>query len=323
MSDISALLVLPHLRVQNANAISSPLTWGFPSMTSFIGFMQALERKLSPSLAIEFSGIGVICHSFEPQTTDGGFTKAFRLTRNPVAKDGSTAAIVEEGRAHLEITLVLAVAGEKVLAQYDPNAIAETVGEVAASMRIAGGSIMVPPPGRSRRRHHPELVVLSQDDEKRATQFKRLSRRWLPGFALVSRDDLLVSRLAEMRENEPAATVLDAWLDLSSLNIACTPSSEQGDAGDEKAEWKVRRPDGWVVPIPVGYAALSDLHSPGEVRSARDPSLPFRFVESLYSIGQWISPHRLGCPEELFWFVDNDIEAGLYRVRNDYQPINV
>ena len=32
-----ALLVLPRLRIQNANAISSPLTHGFPSMTAFLG----------------------------------------------------------------------------------------------------------------------------------------------------------------------------------------------------------------------------------------------------------------------------------------------
>lgn len=31
------LLILPRLRVQNANAISSPLTHGFPSMTAFLG----------------------------------------------------------------------------------------------------------------------------------------------------------------------------------------------------------------------------------------------------------------------------------------------
>ena len=41
-----ALLVLPRLRVQNANAISSPMTWGFPAITAFTGLMTALERRL-------------------------------------------------------------------------------------------------------------------------------------------------------------------------------------------------------------------------------------------------------------------------------------
>ena len=41
-----ALLVLPRLRIQNANAISSPLTWGFPAITAFTGLMTALKRRL-------------------------------------------------------------------------------------------------------------------------------------------------------------------------------------------------------------------------------------------------------------------------------------
>ena len=45
MSDVFALVLLPHLKVQNANAISGPLTWGFPSPTAFAGFVHALERK--------------------------------------------------------------------------------------------------------------------------------------------------------------------------------------------------------------------------------------------------------------------------------------
>jgi CRISPR-associated protein Csy2 len=44
--DIGGLLILPRLRVQNANAISAPMTWGFPSMTAFLGLMWALERAM-------------------------------------------------------------------------------------------------------------------------------------------------------------------------------------------------------------------------------------------------------------------------------------
>ena len=42
-----------------------------------------------------------------------GYVRNFNLTRNPVDKDGSTAAIVEEGRMHLQITLVLAVSEKR------------------------------------------------------------------------------------------------------------------------------------------------------------------------------------------------------------------
>src|SRR5690625_2928135 len=110
MSDIQALLILPRLRVQNANAISSPLTWGFPSMTAFTGFMHALERRLPESLDINFEAVGVVCHRFEPQISND-YVRRFHLTRNPVDRGGKTAAIVEEGRAHLEVTLIFDVTG--------------------------------------------------------------------------------------------------------------------------------------------------------------------------------------------------------------------
>ena len=106
-----ALLVLPRLRIQNANAISSPLTHGFPSITAFTGLMWALERKLAQAdapIPLHLHAVGVICHHHQEQATQG-YVRSFNLTRNPVDKDGSTAAIVEEGRIHLEITLVFTV----------------------------------------------------------------------------------------------------------------------------------------------------------------------------------------------------------------------
>ena len=81
---LKALLVLPRLRIQNANAISSPLTWGFPAITAFTGLMTALERRLGPQAGLAFYGVGVICHGFEPQVTHGGYTRSFNLTRNPL-----------------------------------------------------------------------------------------------------------------------------------------------------------------------------------------------------------------------------------------------
>ena len=94
-----AVLVLPHVRVQNANAISSPMTWGFPAITAFTGLMTALERRLGREAGMALYGVGVVCHGFEAQVTTQGYTRAFHLTRNPVLQDGSTAGIVEEGAA--------------------------------------------------------------------------------------------------------------------------------------------------------------------------------------------------------------------------------
>lgn len=313
----SALLVLPRLRVQNANAISSSMTWGFPSITAFTGLMTALERRLGAKAGITFNSVGVICHGFEAQVTQGGYTRSFHLTRNPVLQDGSTAAIVEEGRVHLDITLVFEV---KLAQHYGDDAaraeLAAEIGDMVAGMRIAGGSVMPPlSVGPSPRRGLPQFTLLGDKAEDRAKTFKRLSRRWLPGFALVLRDDVLQTRFEQLRETTPTTTLLDAWLDLSRINHRAT----QGDDGT--VTWQIDKREGWLVPIPVGYAALTPTpHPAGTVAGARNPNVPFEFVESVYSIGQWISPHRLDNIQQLMWRPTYDPALGLYRCVNDYKP---
>ena len=320
MSEVRHLLVLPRLRVQNANAISGPMTWGFPAMSAFTGLMHALERKLPEHLAMEFQKVGVVCHDHEAQVTEEGFSRAFLLTRNPVDKTGSTAAIVEEGRIHLELSLIFAVDGASCLGSKEEiAAVAYEVADIVSGMRIAGGTV-VPGLSNGRRGQRPFMVALDDDHEAQSEQFKKLCLRCLPGFALVGRDDLLQQRVREMQQENPGATYLDAWLDLSRINHECRREINVDDKGEDQevVHWEVRQKPGWLVPIPVGYGTLSRLHEPGEVVRTRDAGTPFRFVESLYSIGQWVSPHRLERPEQLLWYVDNDLESGLYRLNNDF-----
>ena len=325
-----AVLVFPRLRVQNANAISSPLTHGFPSITAFTGLMWALERKLAQTgAALQLLKVGVICHAHDEQVVDG-YVKTFRLTRNPVNKHGDTAAIVEEGRIHLDITLVFGVAASStsaglIQAADDPaQTLARQVAEVLATMRIAGGTVLPtqPTPGR---RTRPWLALLPEDAEAQAAAFKQWRRQWLPGYALVGRDDLLAARLTHLRQSRPEATLLDAWLHAARFNHAPVPVVD-GEASP--ANGKVRWADplrgkgaGWTVPIPVGYAALTGKpYDAGEVANARDSTTPVAFVESVYSLGEWISPHRLQNVQALLWHAETDGDKGLYRCHSGYQP---
>lgn len=302
---IEYLLVIPRLRVQNANAISGPLTHGFPSMTAFLGLMWALERKLKALYSVEllFEEIGVVCHDHAEQVSDGGFVKTFRLMRNPIERSGKTAAIVEEGRIHLEISLVFKVKIDIPVDEWREKYL-QLVMEALMTMRIAGGTIL--PVQNSRlKRYQPWVTDLSE--------FHRVRRQLMPGFALVERTDLLNKRLDELRTEDPQTTRLDAWLSLSRINW------RYQEEGSGKGQWLHDRAGlGWVVPIPVGYGALGELHEPGSVANSRDQKTPFRFVESLYSIGQWVAPYRLSTPEQMLWYADSQPEQGLYRCRNDY-----
>lgn len=315
--DFTHLLVLPHLKVHNANAISSPLTHGFPSITAFLGLMWALERRVRiVGLDTAFKAVGVVCHDHQELVTEDGYVKSFRLTRNPVGKDGSTQAIVEEGRIHLDISLVLAVSSERWSREPDArDTDIAKIAELLATMRIAGGTLL-PPVKPWQQRYQPFVIDLSGNEDDQRTEFRKKRMRLLPGFVLVARDDLLETRLAELRKENEDATKLDAWLSLSRFNWRYQP----GEKESAKGEWiNDRRGLGWIVPIPIGYGALGDLHDAGTVTNARDANTPFRFVESLYSVGQWVSPHHLHGPGQLLWYADSQPDNGLYRCRNDYR----
>ncbi len=312
MSKPRNLLVLPRLRVQNANAISSPLTWGFPAMSAFVGFMHALERRLANQHWLAFDGIGVVCHSHEIQSSPAGYNlQQFHLTRNPVGKDGTTAAIAEEGRMHMDISLVFSVSGDNCAGgDEDRRLVARAIDEQVHGMRIAGGSVV----GDNRKnRPPPKLVNLPDNTNEYETAFRRLKRMLLPGFSLVLNEPVLHSRLDDLRRHDNNTDLLDAWLDFARLH-----HDYHTDEDADQGSWQIRSRPGWHVPIPIGYGALSDRQEPGEVAKTRDTTTPFRFVESLYSIGQWVSPHRLAQPQDMLWYVDNDLDRGIYRLNNDY-----
>jgi CRISPR-associated protein Csy2 len=302
------------------------MTWGFPSITAFTGMMTALERRMGRDSGIALLGVGVICHDFDAQVTEGRYSRAFRLTRNPVGADGGTLAIVEEGRIHLDVTLVFEVqlSDERVSDAARAELAARLAHEVAG-MRLAGGSIMPPHDHQTLARGEVVLELLpdEQQPDERRNQFRRLMRRWLPGFALVSRDDLLQDRLIALRATDTSATLIDAWLDLSRWNVrAVRNSTVTEDETKENVDWVRASRAGWTVPIPVGFSALSPLYAAGTVQRARDAQSPFRFVETVWSMAQWISPHRLHDLTALVWYPDHDeahpSESGLYRCRNDF-----
>lgn len=303
------VLVVPRLRVQNANAISSPHTHGFPAMTAFLGLMWALERKtIAAGLDLQFNAVAVVVHRHQELTTDDTFVKRLRVTRNPVRRDGKSAAIVEEGRIHIELSLVFAVQSDsmEMANEATRRETVQQVKDIILQMRIAGGSVVPPSAKGLRRRPQPYLAS--------ASDFEKIKMRLLPGFALVERQDILEKRYQSLAEHNPKVSRLDAWLSLSRINWHWR-EDENGRSGC----WQHDRADlGWLAPIPVGYGALTDVQEPGTVANARDKRAPFCFVESLFGIGEWVSPHRIDRLEKMLWYADSRPEQGLYRCRNDY-----
>ena len=144
----------------------------------------------------------------------GKRTQVFHLTRNPVSADGSTAAIVEEGRVHLEVSLLIGMRGADIPDTTEiQQEFAGFMLDMALGMRLAGGSLL---PGRGQ---HPQLMSNRGSAQEREQRLRRLRRRLLPGFALVSRQDLLAEHAKQLQGENPQADTLDALLDLTRMNI--------------------------------------------------------------------------------------------------------
>ena len=310
---MDALLILRHIKVENANAIAG-LTWGFPAISNFLGFAHALFRKLPHELKLELTGCGVVCHNREVQAYQprGWGDYVFSLTRNPLTKEAKTPSFIEEGRMHMTISLVIPVAGD-LDEVGDREELKQLIEKLVFCMRLAGGTILSV--------GDVELQEPPEDHEGLKIFTRKQLRKLLPGFALVQRSDLLAEHTRYCKEQVPGVEPLDAWLDFSALKYQAQPPEEEG-AENNQVEWLyVPKPSkGWLVPIPIGYRGISNLYKPGEVARTRDATTPFRFVESVYSVGEWLSPHRLANLEQLIWRYHAEPETGWYLCENIYKP---
>lgn len=332
-------LYLVRLNVENASIISSHLTWGFPAPSAFTGFMHNLQRQLNQIEAyqqVECCGIGIVSHQFTPQITKTNHflysPYQLNLARHPLKSDGSTPAMIEEGKGHFEVSLVLGLTGEGLDQHLSANdedlstesqALLGKITQLVYTMRLAGGSVF------PHKRMKPKLVNWSANDAENKTL--KLRRTVLPGFALQHRQKVLLAHQAwltqystylETQKNSP--NLLDTLLDIQRLNFVSTVQETQAENSDIEGKWQVRkRPEhleGWLVPIPIGYAALSDLQPQGVIKGLRNDDYPATFVETLLSLAEWQSPHRIKNMVEILWNYNTEPKNGLYEIVQPFAP---
>ncbi|ALR95651.1 type I-F CRISPR-associated protein Csy2 [Vibrio alginolyticus] len=295
------LLILPHIRIHNANALSSPFTIGFPAMTAWLGFTHALERKLNQASLDElmFGSVAVVSHQFDLQTHkgEGDFVHSIIGTGNPLDKDGSRSAFIEEARCHLEVSLVIEYSGNDD--EIESDDFVQRLQDMVATMKIAGGDILS--------LQTPESQLVTEDNEQ---ETEKLLRQLMPGYVLVERRELMADAMQE------GSDALDALLSYLTVNHSC----EQLE--DESVIWRSqRKASGWIVPIATGFQGISPL---GQAKNQRDPTVPHRFAESIVTLGEFVMVHKIKHLDEMFWRYSTDLDNDLYlcqqvNTMNEYQ----
>ena len=174
--------------------------------------------------------------------------------------------------------------------------------------------------------HYKELVKKNTDAE--------LLDAWLD-FSMLKqkarpKSDLISKHLQKLTKNEPdnrkGAQLMDIWqqhigshyderrvpeelkiyfeqLEDNKANKKLLMQWKNYCAPGEKtdADWEyVPKPKpGYLVPIMIGYKAISHVYKNAEVGNTRDNETDVCFVESVHSIGEWQSVHHIKTPEQL------------------------
>jgi len=289
IGDIKRILLLPHVKVHNANALSSPFTIGFPAMTAWLGAAHALQRKINISSfqGAVFNSVAVVSHDVELQTHkgDGDFVYSIVGTGNPLDKDGARSSFIEEARCHLDVSLLIEYVG--IDKDDEEFFMGQVVHYLNASIKIAGGDIV-----------SFQKPAIYRIEEGNDADLRSLTRKLMPGYAVIERRELVAESMEQGKD------AIDALLDYLAIHHSC----EKDDEGN--VTWTShRKTSGWIVPIATGFYGLTEL---GQAKNQRDPDMPHRFAESVVTLGEFRMPYRINSLDEILWCYHVEPGKNLY-----------
>ena len=284
-------LLIQRMGIQNANAMSSPYTIGFPAMTAWLGAVHALQRSVQQNgfEAVAMAKTAVSCHGFHLHTYrgKGDTVQSIIGTANPLNKDGERPSFIEEARCHIEVSLLVEVTGVNGDSK---DGFIDFVQQQLHRMKMAGGDIL------SFRR--VELMFVDGNDPN---QVRTCLRKLMPGYVLVERRDLMETA---MENGNDALGAL-----LNSTKVLYVGNAD--DTGNVK--WRAEKAPGWIVPIAVGFHGISEL---GKVANQRDEKPEHRFAESVVTLGEFKMPYRFQSLDEMMWCYSTDLVQDLYVCKN-------
>lgn len=282
---MKSILLLPHIKIQNANALSSPYTIGFPAMTAWLGAVHALQRKLNQAdfEELKFKSVGVACHDLNLHIYKGrgDYVHSIVSTGNPLDKDGGRPAFIEEARCHLDVSLIIEVED----LPFDDSELIDQVTACLQRLKMASGDIL----------SCGKIELLTIHDE---VTHRALMRKLMPSYFLIERRELMIDAMAN------GQNAIDALLDYLTIQHRCVENE------DGSIEWtRKRKINGWIVPIATGFHGISEL---GKAENARDMTTPHRFAESVVTLGEFVMPHRIKNLDRILWQYSADVENNLY-----------
>lgn len=307
-------ILVPHLKIHNANAMSSQYSIGFPAMTAWLGAVHALQRNLQQQgfRDLFLNKLAISCHAFNLQTYKGkgDYVHSIVGTANPLDKDGNRPAFIEEARCHLEVSLLVEYSGEY------SDQVAQAITTQLHRMKVASGDVL-----GFKALQHLALEAGNEHD------LKVILGRLMLGHVLIERRDLMQQAMQEEQSGQEQSgqgnqaqagqDALDALLGYLTVNHTATEK-------DGKVSWSSnRKTKGWLVPVAVGFQGISEL---GIAHNQRDNTTPHRFAESVLTLGEFVMPYRIKDIDSMLWHYQipeahGDAPASLYLCKTSPRAI--
>lgn len=293
---MKSVILLPHIKVHNANALSSPYTIGFPAMTAWLGAVHALQRKLNQNgyENLKFMSVAVVSHDCNLQAYKGADDYVYSIiaTGNPLDKDGNRSAFIEEARCHLDASILIECDGLPFNQEEILNALTN---HMHAGWKIAGGDIL----GFLK----PDIYKIDNEMDH-----KKLMRKLMPGYVLIERRELMIEAM------QSGMDALDAMLEFVKVKH-CSETDENGDV-----RWSASRSaSGWIVPIATGFHGVTDI---AKAQNQRDANTPHRFAEAVVTLGEFKMAYRIKNLDDMLWRYHVDLSNSLYLCQQNNRVTN-
>jgi CRISPR-associated protein Csy2 len=305
---MKTILLIPKISIHNANALSSPYTIGFPAMTAWLGWMHNIQRKLHAKFTteqaneklqnIQFKGICISCHDIDLHTSQSDYQSYIIGTSNPLDAQGKRPSFVEEARASLDVTIAIEL--NTRLTQDLQNQLFDTLTSLIYQNKIASGDVIS--------FSDSEIKLFNIDEENSEDkEFKDLKRKLMPGYCLISRQELVTEKMQQGK------SALQAILDYLTVT---TELNKEKNKSTTYNTYKKEQEKGWIIPIPIGYQGLTE---PQNAKITRDENTPHLFAESVLTLGEFIMPTQFNDITQLFWHYPEEINNDLYLCKNTFQ----
>jgi len=283
-------VVLPAIRVDNASVATASILVSPPSPVAALGLMRKIE--------IDLQGVGILPTGWNPFRSVAIAVHEFEISpghrRIPPEMPGESGdksgSMVDDPEGRLVCTLVISaeLGNRDVLGQVKDFLSANVRRYRFGGGRIIRSGIMGGETGGGKWRLNPVETAWNEEE------FQKIVRVLPPGSVLADRTWQLGPK-DEADHRDALDRLLDFVVAVKRPIRAKGEEDEQVDMtrvprSDERWEWRKLTP-GWLVPVAVGWRALSDVRERIGMRAAENV-IGHVWAEDVIGLGEWVSVRR-------------------------------